>query len=178
MKIFGFAGFSGSGKTTLIEQLIPIFVERQLKVALIKHAHHKFEIDHPRKDSYRHRRAGATEVLIASAKRWALIGELGDEPEPTLARHLERLSPCDLVLVEGFKREPIPKLEILRAGTDAPFLHTKDRNVVAVASDTAIATGLPVLDLNQPLLIAEFIVRHLQLNHSPSQTWEALRRIA
>src|SRR5712692_6158366 len=115
MKIFGFAGYSGSGKTTLIEQLVPQFVMRGLKVSLIKHAHHGFDIDQPGKDSYRHREAGCSEVLITSSQRWVLVHELRGEQEQNLHYQLNRLSPCDLVLVEGFKKEPIPKLEIHRA---------------------------------------------------------------
>ncbi|HSE00307.1 MAG TPA: molybdopterin-guanine dinucleotide biosynthesis protein B, partial [Burkholderiales bacterium] len=108
MKIFGFAGWSGSGKTTLIEKLIPLFVARGLRVSLIKHAHHAFDVDQPGKDSYRHRHAGCGEVLVSSSRRWALVHELRGAPEPGFAELIERLSPCDLVLIEGFKRERVP----------------------------------------------------------------------
>ena len=112
MKIFGFAGYSGSGKTTLIEQLIPLFVARGVSVSLIKHAHHTFEVDQPGKDSFRHRKAGCTEVLVSSSRRWALMHELRGAAEPPLEDLVKHMSPCDLLLVEGFKREAIPKLEV------------------------------------------------------------------
>ncbi|HVS27475.1 MAG TPA: molybdopterin-guanine dinucleotide biosynthesis protein B [Burkholderiales bacterium] len=161
MKIFGFAGYSGSGKTTLIEQIVPQFAMQGLKVSLIKHAHHGFDIDHPGKDSYRHREAGCSEVLITSSQRWVLMHELSGEPEPGLQQQLKRISPCDLVLVEGFKKEPIPKLEIHRAAMGQPLLQPDDPYIVAIASDTPIKAGVPVLDLNDPERIAGFILRHL-----------------
>src|SRR5438477_10688271 len=123
MKIFGFAGYSGSGKTTLIERLIPLFTERGIRVSLIKHAHHTFDVDQPGKDSYRHRKAGCTEVLVTSSRRWALVHELRGASEPTLADQVKRMSPCDLLLVEGYKREPIPKLEVHRAATGESLLY-------------------------------------------------------
>ena len=162
MQVFGFAGFSGSGKTTLIEQLIPRFVMRGLRVSLIKHAHHLFEIDRPGKDSYRHREAGASEVLITSDQRWVLMHELRGEPEPTLAQQLERFSPCDLVLVEGYKHAAIPKIEIHRPSIGKPMLHPSDPNIVAVACDSPVNSTLPVLDLNQPDTIVDFIVEYLE----------------
>jgi len=161
--VFGFAGYSGSGKTTLIEQLIPRFVEAGLRVSLIKHAHHEFDIDKPGKDSHRHREAGAGEVLITSEKRWALMHELRGAPEPGLEEQLARLSPCDLVLVEGYKRAAIPKLEVHRANHGQPLLYPQDAGIVAIAADAAVDTPLPVLDLNQPDGIAEFIMRHMNL---------------
>ena len=161
--VFGFSGYSGSGKTTLIEQLIPRFVEAGLKVSLIKHAHHEFDIDQPGKDSHRHREAGASEVLITSNRRWALMHELRGAPEPGLEQQLARLSPCDLVLVEGYKRAAIPKLEIHRATHGQPLLHPGDANIVAIAADGAVQAPLPVLDLNHPGSIAEFIMRFLAL---------------
>lgn len=160
-RVFGFAGWSGSGKTTLIEQLIPRFVAHGLRVSLIKHAHHGFDIDKPGKDSYRHREAGATEVLITSAQRWVLMHELRDAPEPTLAEQLDRMSACDLVLVEGFKRADIPKLEVHRPAVGKPLLHPDDPNIVAVASDAPVRTSLPVLDLNDYDAIASFVVGRL-----------------
>ncbi|MBY0266613.1 MAG: molybdopterin-guanine dinucleotide biosynthesis protein B [Burkholderiales bacterium] len=163
MKIFGFAGYSGSGKTTLIEQLIPLFTARGLTVSLIKHAHHAFDIDQPGKDSYRHRHAGCTEVLVTSSRRWALMHELRGAAEPDLKEQIGRLSPCDLLLVEGFKREAIPKLEVWRAETGEALIHPHDPNVVAVASDAPVDTRLPRLDLNAPAPIADFILRHLGL---------------
>jgi molybdopterin-guanine dinucleotide biosynthesis protein B len=161
MKIFGFAGWSGSGKTTLIEKLIPLFVARGLKVSLIKHAHHTFDVDQPGKDSYRHRHAGCAEVLVSSSRRWALVHELRGAPEPGFAELLERLSPCDLVLVEVFKRENLPKLEVYRAVTGEPLLHPEDRSIVAVASDQRVDTRLPQFDLDDAQGIASFLLRHL-----------------
>lgn len=164
MKVFGFAGYSGSGKTTLIEKLIPIFVSHGLKIALIKHAHHEFDIDHPGKDSYRHREAGCVEVLVTSSRRWAIIHELRGEQELSLEASLNQISPCDLVLVEGFKKEHIPKLEVYRAANRERFLYSEDEHIVAIASDTVLQLSLPCLDLNQPTQIAEFILHYLQLN--------------
>lgn len=163
MKIFGFAGWSGSGKKTLIEKLIPLFVARGLKVSLIKHAHHTFDVDQPGKDSYRHRHAGCSEVLVSSSRRWALVHELRGAPEPGFAELIERLSPCDLVLIEGFKRERVPKLEVYRAVTGEPMLHTQDASIVAVASDQRLDTKLPQFDLNDVPAIAEFVLRHVGL---------------
>ena len=163
MKIFGFAGYSGSGKTTLIEKLIPLFVQRGLKVSLIKHAHHTFDVDQPGKDSYRHRHAGCTEVLVTSSRRWALMHELRGAPEPTLKEQIGRLSPCDLLLVEGFKHEAIPKLEVYRADVGEAMIHPHDANIVAVASDAKVDTQLPQLDLNQPGAVAEFVLKHVGL---------------
>ena len=161
MKVFGFAGYSGSGKTTLIERLIPIFVARGVSVSLVKHAHHTFDVDQPGKDSWRHRKAGCTEVLISSSHRWALMHELRGAPEPHLAEQLHHLAPCDLVLVEGYKREHIPKLEVYRAEVGEPLIHPHDENVIAVATDKPIETHLPQLDLNAPEPIAEFILKHV-----------------
>lgn len=163
MKIFGFAGYSGSGKTTLIEQLIPLFVKRGLKVSLIKHAHHTFDVDQEGKDSYRHRHAGCSEVLVTSSRRWALMSELRGAAEPTLKEQMERLSPCDLLLVEGFKHEPIPKLEVYRAEVGEAMIHPHDANIVAVASDAKVDTPLPQLDLNKPEAVAEFVLKHVGL---------------
>ncbi len=159
MHIFGLAGYSGSGKTTLLERLIPFLTAQGLKLALIKHAHHDFDIDQPGKDSYRHRQAGATEVLVSSAQRWALMHELRGAEEPGLQAHLARLSPCDLVLVEGFKREPIPKLEIHRQANAKPLLFTQDPHIVAIATDAPIETALPIFDLNAIEAIGFFILK-------------------
>ena len=163
MKIFGFAGYSGSGKTTLIEHLIPLFTQRGVTVSLVKHAHHTFNVDQPGKDSYRHRAAGCTEVLVTSSRRWALIHELRGAAEPPLSEHVKRMSPCDLLLVEGFKREPIPKLEVFRAQVGEPLIHPHDENIVAIASDARLDTRLPQFDLNTPGPIAEFVLRHVGL---------------
>lgn len=163
MKVFGFAGYSGSGKTTLIEQLIPLFVAQGLKVSLIKHTHHDFSIDQPGKDSYRHRVAGCSEVMVTSPYRWALVHELCGEPEPGLKEQLARLAACNLVLVESFKNEAIPKLEVHRAATGKPLLLQRDPNIVAIASDLAVETELPQFALDQPEEIAEFILLHTGL---------------
>jgi molybdopterin-guanine dinucleotide biosynthesis protein B len=163
MKIFGFAGYSGSGKTTLIEKLVPLFTARGITVSLIKHAHHTFDVDQPGKDSYRHRHAGCTEVLVTSSRRWALIHELRGAPEPALAEHVTRIAPCDLLLVEGYKRERIPKLEVYRSAVGEPLIHPHDENVVAIATDTRLETALPQLDLNAPDTIADFVLEHVGL---------------
>jgi molybdopterin-guanine dinucleotide biosynthesis protein B len=163
MKTFGFAGWSGSGKTTLIEKLIPLFAKRGLRVSLLKHAHHTFDVDQPGKDSYRHRHAGATEVLVTSSRRWVLMHELRGAKEPTFEEQVKHLSPCDLVIVEGFKFAPIPKLEVWRAETGEGLLHPNDPHIVAVASDTKVETKLPLLDLNDPAAIAAFVLSHLKL---------------
>jgi len=158
LRVIGFAGFSGSGKTTLIEQLIPRFVERGLRVSLIKHAHHAFDIDTPGKDSYRHRQAGASEVLISSNQRWALMHELRGEVEPDLQMQLQRFSLCDLVLVEGYKQAAIPKIEVHRPSMGRSLLHPSDPHIVAVASDGPVVTALPVLDLNDYDAMTSFII--------------------
>lgn len=164
MKVIGFAGWSGSGKTTLLEQVIALLEARGLVVSLIKHAHHEFEVDYPGKDSYRHRHAGCREVLVTSASRWVVMHELRGRDELSLDEALAQLSPCDIVLVEGFKREPIPKIEIYRSEIDKPQLFPHDPNIIAVASDGPVETTLPLLDLNQPAAVADFIVRACSLD--------------
>lgn len=163
MKVFGFAGWSGSGKTTLIERLIPLFVGRGLTVSLIKHAHHGFDVDQPGKDSYRHRRAGASEVLVSSGQRWALMHELRGAPEPGLDELVQHIAPCDLLLVEGFKKEAIPKLEVYRAQVGMPLLFTDDPYIVAVASDVPLAHDILTIDINNGDQVAEFILKHVEL---------------
>jgi molybdopterin-guanine dinucleotide biosynthesis protein B len=149
MRVIGLAGWSGSGKTSLITKVIPVLVGRGLKVATIKHAHHEFDIDRPGKDSWLHREAGASEVVVASSRRWALVHELRDEPEPPLAALLAKLSPAELVIIEGFKRHAHPKLEIYRASVGKPPMHPQDDCIVAIASDQPLAqTELPVLMLD------------------------------
>ena len=160
MKVFGFAGWSGSGKTTLIEQLIPRFTRAGLTVSLVKHAHHSFDIDQPGKDSYRHREAGSKEVLVSSEKRWVIMHELHGDAEPGLDALIERLSPCDLLLVEGYKRYAMPKLEIYREANGKPLLHPEDPNIVAIAADVPLATELPQFRLADYDRIAEFILVH------------------
>lgn len=161
MKRFGFAGYSGSGKTTLIEQLILRLSSFGWTVSLIKHTHHAFDLDQPGKDSWRHRQAGAREVLLAGAQRWALLHENNDQPEPDLDTLCKRLSPCDLVLVEGYKHEPIPKLEIHRPSLGRPLLATQDPHIIAIASDGPVCSALPVLDLNNTDAVYDFILHHL-----------------
>ena len=163
MKTFGFAGWSGSGKTTLIEKLIPLFAKRGLRVSLIKHAHHSFDVDQPGKDSYRHRHAGATEVLVTSSRRWVMMHELRGAKEPSFEEQVKHLTPCDLLIVEGYKYAPIPKLEVWRAETGEPLLHPNDPHIVAVASDAKVETRLPLFDLNDHAGVATFVVGHLGL---------------
>lgn len=166
MKVIGIAGFSGSGKTTLIEKVIPELVRAGLRVSLIKHAHHEFDVDVPGKDSYRHRHAGCTEVLVSSPKRWALMHELRGGEEPSLQEQLRHFAPCDVVIVEGYKNHPIPKIEVHRAAAKAPLLYPEDRNVVAIATDEPLETKLPQLGLDDPAAVARFIVHHLGLDRA------------
>ena len=162
MRVIGFAGWSGSGKTTLIEALVPLLVARGLTVSLVKHAHHAFDVDTPGKDSHRHRMAGCTEVLVSSSARFALIHELRGAPELTLAQALDRLSPCDLALVEGYKRASIPKVEVWREAVGKPLLHPSDPAIVGVAAEPAegFSERLPVFALNDPAPIATFVLEH------------------
>ena len=160
MRIIGLAGWSGAGKTTLLARLIPALIARGLAVSTIKHAHHAFDLDQPGKDSHTHRAAGATEVLVSSARRWALMHELRGEAEPGLAELLRKLSPVDLVIVEGFKRGPHPKIEVYRAVVGKPPLHPDDRRIVAVASDAPLAAPLPVIPLDAIERIVEVMLAH------------------
>lgn len=157
-RVLGIAGWSGSGKTTLLRRLIPLLSGAGLRVAALKHAHHSFEVDHPGKDSYEFRAAGAGEVIVSSARRWVQMHELGTEPEATLAGLLRRVSPCDLVLVEGFKRQRHPKLEVFRRALGLTPLHPTDPRIVAVASDQAFPdAGVPVIDLDDVAAIAALV---------------------
>jgi molybdopterin-guanine dinucleotide biosynthesis protein B len=164
MRLFGLAAWSGSGKTTLLVRLIPALVARGLTVSTIKRAHHDFDIDQPGKDSWRHREAGATEVLIGSSRRWALQHELRGAPEPTLDELLSHLSPVDLVLVEGFKRDPHPKLEIVRPSLGKPLLHHEDPWIRALAAVEPLPAALretcrlPVYEADDVEGIARFVV--------------------
>lgn len=160
MKVFGFAGWSGSGKTTLIERVIPAITTRGLRVSVIKHAHHGFDIDKPGKDSWRHREAGASEVLLISDERWVLMHELRGASEPDLAAQLACLSPCDLVLVEGYKSVQIPKIEVHRPSVGKPLQYPDNPAIVAIASDESLDAPLPQLDLNNPAAVAGFILQH------------------
>ena len=158
MRVIGLAGWSGSGKTTLITKVIPVLVGRGLKVATIKHAHHEFDIDRPGKDSWLHREAGASEVVVASSRRWALVHELRNEREPPLAELLAKLSPVDLVIIEGFKSHAHPKLEIYRAAVGKPLIYPQDDCIVAIASDQPLPQAqLPVLMLDDVAGIANVL---------------------
>jgi len=161
MRIIGLAGWSGSGKTTLITKLIPRLLARGISVSTLKHAHHGFDLDQPGKDSFFHRAAGATEVLISSAKRWAILHELREETEWDLANLVGKMSPVDLVLVEGFKRDSFPKLEIHRIANGKPLIHPEDPHIVAVACDSPLpAARVPVVDLNDIDAIADLLLKH------------------
>jgi molybdopterin-guanine dinucleotide biosynthesis protein B len=161
MKRLGIAGYSGAGKTTLLEKLIPLLRADGVRVSLIKHAHHGFDVDQPGKDSWRHRQAGAGEVLVASDVRWALMHENEAEKAPQLQELLARLSPCDLVLVEGWKRDPIPKIEVHRADNGKPWLYPDDENILAVASDVPPPDGKPWLALDDAAAIRAFIKQEI-----------------
>ena len=169
MKVFGLAGYSGSGKTTLLEALIPRLTAAGLRVSLIKHAHHRFDIDQPGKDSHRLREAGCSEVLLISEQRWVLMHELRGAPEPSLEEQIARFSDCDLVLVEGFKHTRIPKLEVHRPSVGKPLIAGSGvETIVAIATDepdavrqqTGLPAGLPLLDLNDRDAIVDFILCH------------------
>ncbi|RKZ92961.1 MAG: molybdopterin-guanine dinucleotide biosynthesis protein B [Candidatus Parabeggiatoa sp. nov. 1] len=165
--ILGFVAHSGTGKTTLLLKIIPLLKDKGLRIGMIKHTHHKFDIDHPGKDSYRLRHAGAEQMLVASRKRWALMVEMGDEfDEPDLEQVLPHLDQeqLDLILVEGFKHERFPKIEVHRPSLERPLLFPQDDSVIAIACDvpqTAVATDLPVLDMNQPEQIVAFIEQRI-----------------
>ena len=165
--IFGISGWSGSGKTTLIKRLIPEFCRRGLTVSTIKHAHHRFDIDQPGKDSYEHRAAGATEVLVSSAARWALIHEHRGAPEPGLAELTAQMAPVDLLLIEGFKNDFYEKLEVHRPSVGKELLCLADDQVVGVASDAALpGVTLQVFDLDDIVAIADFVVARCGLQDS------------
>ena len=159
MRVIGVAGWSGAGKTTLITRVIPVLMRRGLKVATVKHAHHEFDIDRPGKDSWLHREAGASEVAIVSSRRWAIVHELRAEAEPSLPDIMAKLAPVDLVIVEGFKRQAYPKLEVLRADTGKPPLYPDDNCVVAIASDVPLPQApLPVVMLDDVEMIADILL--------------------
>jgi len=158
MRLFGVVGFSGSGKTTLLVRLIPELVRRGITVSTMKHAHHGFDVDQPGKDSYTHRAAGATEVLVSSANRFALMHELRGHREWTLDALLEKLSPVDLVLIEGFKTQAHPKLEVFRAAVKKPPLYPEDENIVAIASDKPLEAKVPVVSLDDIEAVTDILV--------------------
>lgn len=170
-KVFGLVAWSGVGKTTLLEKLLTHYAEQGVRVSVIKHTHHQFDIDRPGKDSFRHREAGAHEVMLVSNQRWVLMHENRTEPEPPLAELLKHLSPCDLVLLEGYRQAAIPKLELWRAAhaeaAQRPLHAAGDAHILAVASDTPEALAdrspVPVLDLNDIPALAAFILAHAQL---------------
>lgn len=159
MKVIGLAGWSGAGKTTLLTRLIPHFKAEGLRVSVIKHAHHHFDVDVPGKDSWRHREAGAAEVLVSSERRWALMHELRGEGEPRLPELLEKLAPVDLVVVEGFKREPHRKIEVHRAANNKPLLFPDDPGIIGIATDTSVDTRLPTVHLDDIPAIAALLLR-------------------
>ena len=165
MKIFGLAGWSGSGKTTVMVSLLPKLLQRGYSVSPVKHAHHQFDIDSPGKDSYEHRRAGAKEVMISSINRWALMHEVSDSKDPTLADLTKHMSPVDILIVEGFKWEPHLKMEIHRPSIGKPLLQPEDKNIIAVASDEPMkGLNVPVIPLGDISGIADFIVDAVGLN--------------
>lgn len=164
MEIFGLAGWSGSGKTTLMVGLLPELVGRGLAVSTMKHAHHDFDIDRPGKDSYEHRAAGASEVMVTSARRWALMHEFNGAPEPPMDELIARMTEVDLLLIEGFKAHEHDKLEVFRRELGKPLLCLEDARVVAVASDGEVPeAGVPVIALNDVAAIADFVVDHCGL---------------
>ena len=160
MKVIGLAGWSGAGKTTLLTRVIPLLAGQGLRVSVIKHAHHKFDIDTPGKDSWRHREAGAAEVLVSSANRWALMHELRGEREPRLPELLQKLSRVDLVVIEGYKSEPHRKIEVHRAENGKPFLFPTDSDIVGIAADIAVETRLPVAHLDDIAGVAAMMRRY------------------
>jgi molybdopterin-guanine dinucleotide biosynthesis adapter protein len=159
MKVIGLAGWSGAGKTTLLTRAIPHFAEQGLRVSVIKHAHHAFDVDVPGKDSWRHREAGAAEVLVSSSQRWALMHELRGASEPRLPELLAKMSRVDLVVVEGFKREPLRKIEIHRAANGKPPLFPDDPDIVGIATDTPVESTLPTAHLDDIPAIAAMILK-------------------
>ena len=163
MNVFGVTGWKNAGKTGLMERLVAEFCSRGLRVSTLKHAHHSFDVDHPGKDSHRHRMAGASQVLLASTERWALMNEHRGAPEPSLAALLAKLDPVDLVLIEGWKRDKHPKVEAWRAETGNPLIAPNDPTILAVASDTTLELDRPVFDLNDTVAVADFILAHLEM---------------
>jgi molybdopterin-guanine dinucleotide biosynthesis adapter protein len=159
MKVIGLAGWSGAGKTTLLARMVPHFLENGLRVSVIKHAHHNFDVDVPGKDSWVHRQAGATEVLVSSARRWALMHELREAPEPRLPDLLRKLSPVDLVVVEGFKSEPHRKIEVHRLANGKALLFPDDPAIAGIVTDAAIETALPVAHLDDIPAVATMMLK-------------------
>lgn len=162
-RVLGIAGWSGSGKTTLITKLIPFLSGRGVRIATLKHAHHAFDVDQPGKDSYEHRKAGACEVIVSSARRWVQMHEVGTGAEATLAELLQRLSPCDLILIEGFKTDRHPKMEVFRAAVGKTPLHPEDDRIVAIASDQQFpGVSIPVVDINDIEAVAAVVLERAE----------------
>jgi molybdopterin-guanine dinucleotide biosynthesis adapter protein len=159
MKVIGLAGWSGAGKTTLLTRAIPQLQKQGLRVSVIKHAHHAFDVDVPGKDSWKHREAGAAEVLVSSSQRWALMHELRGAAEPRLSELLAKMSQVDLVVVEGFKREPHRKIEVYRAANEKPLLFPDDPGIVGIATDTAVETTLPTAHLDDIEAVAAMMLK-------------------
>jgi molybdopterin-guanine dinucleotide biosynthesis adapter protein len=159
MKVIGLAGWSGAGKTTLLARVIPHLLGKGLRVSVIKHAHHEFDVDVPGKDSWIHRQSGAAEVLVSSTRRWALMHELRGAAEPRLPELLAKMAPVDLVIVEGFKREPHRKIEVHRAANGKPLLFPDDPGIVGIATDTSVQTTLPVVYLDDVEAVAAMMLR-------------------
>jgi molybdopterin-guanine dinucleotide biosynthesis adapter protein len=159
MKVIGLAGWSGAGKTTLLTRTIPQLQKQGVRVSVIKHAHHAFDVDVPGKDSWRHREAGAAEVLVSSSQCWALMHELRGGAEPRLSELLARMSPVDLVVVEGFKREPHRKIEVYRAANEKPLLFPDDPGIVGIATDTAVESKLPTAHLDNIEAVAAMMLK-------------------
>jgi molybdopterin-guanine dinucleotide biosynthesis protein MobB len=163
MRIYGVVGYKNAGKTGLMERLVTQISGRGIRVSTIKHAHHSFDVDQPEKDSYRHRAAGAEQVLLASKSRWALMTELRDQPEPPLTDLLAQLSPVDLILIEGYKRDAHPKIEAYREAAQNPLIAPDDPTIRAIAADTPVTVDRPVFDLNDTAAIADFILAEVGL---------------
>ncbi|WP_395688821.1 molybdopterin-guanine dinucleotide biosynthesis protein B [Aestuariivirga sp.] len=163
-KVIGVAGFKNAGKTTLVEKLVIELTRRGYRVSTVKHAHHSFDIDHEGRDSFRHRKAGASEVAVVSRHRWAIIAELRDDPEPTLSEILEKLAPCDLIIVEGYKRDEHDKIEVRNLALSHPALAGSDRSIVAVAANGPVVDApVPVFDRDDVAALASFIETHAGL---------------
>ena len=164
MKIFGLAGWSGSGKTTLVVDMVPEIISRGFTVSTMKHTHHRFDMDKPGKDSFNHRHAGASEVMVTSSTRWALMHELRDKPEPGIDELISHMSPVDLILIEGFKSYPHPKIEVYRPSIGKSLLCADDPSVVAVATDELLeGIQIPILDLNDVETITDFVLTYVGL---------------
>ncbi|MEL6641807.1 MAG: molybdopterin-guanine dinucleotide biosynthesis protein B [Pseudomonadota bacterium] len=163
MRVFGVVGYKNAGKTGLMERLVSEITARGFSVSTLKHAHHSFDVDHPGKDSYRHRTAGAHQVLLSSANRWALMSELRGAPEPPLSDLLDQLEPVDLILIEGWKRDTHPKVEAFRAAAKNPLLAPDDPTIKAIASDTPLTVDRPIFDLDDTNSLADFILAEVGL---------------